>query len=230
MSAPALVMVPGLGSNGIVWERTIAALGDAAACLIGDTLQDATLPAMAQRILAAAPPRFSLAGVSMGGMVAMEIVAQAPERVERLALFDTNARPDTPEQTEQRRRTNAALLAAPDPAVLARAGRAMLIHPDHEAVVDELLDRMGGEVDVATYVRQNEAVIARVDSRPRLPAIAVPTLAAVGAEDRMTPRALMAEIAALIPTAQLHVIPACGHLPPLEKPAETAALLRDWLR
>ena len=224
-----LVLVPGLGSNGIVWERTVAALGDAAACAIGDTLRDATLPAMAARIVAAAPPRFALAGVSMGGMVALEIVAQAPERVERLALFDTNARPDTPDQTAQRRRTNAALLAAPDPAVLARAGRAYLIHPVHDAIVDDLLDRMAREVDVATYVRQNEAVIARVDSRPRLPAIAVPTLVAVGADDAMTPREMAAEIAALIPGAMLHIIPDCGHLPPIEQPDATAALLRDWL-
>lgn len=224
-----LILIPGLGSNGIVWERTIAALGDAADCMIGDTLRTATLPAMAERILAAAPPRFALAGVSMGGMVAMEIVAMAPARVERLALFDTNARPDTPDQSAQRRRTNAALLAAPDPSMLARAGRAYLIHPTHDSVVDQLLDRMGQEVDVATYARQNEAVITRVDSRPRLPAIAVPTLVAVGADDLMTPREMTEEIAALIPGATLRIVPDCGHLPPLEKPEATAALLRDWL-
>lgn len=224
-----LLLVPGLGSNGIVWERTIAALGHAAACTVGDTLSDDTLPAMAAHILAGAPPRFALAGVSMGGMVAMEIVAQAPERVERLALFDTNARADTPEQSHLRRATNAALLAAPDPAVLARAGRARMIHPGREAIVDELLDRMGREVSVATYVRQNEAVAARVDGRARLDAIAVPTLVAVGADDLMTPPALAEEIAALIAGARLRVIADCGHLPPIEKPAETAALIREWL-
>ena len=230
MTRPALVLVPGLGSNGIVWERTIAALGDAAECTIGDTLCDDTLPAMAARILADAPPRFALAGVSMGGMVAMEIVAQAPDRVERLALFDTNARPDTTEQTARRRATNVALAAAPDPSLLARAGRGTLIHPMHDPEVDELLDRMGTEVGIPAYIRQNEAVIARGDSRPRLAAVAVPTLVAVGAEDAMTPRAMTDEIAALVPGARLRVIPDCGHLPPLEKPVATASLLREWLQ
>ncbi|WP_425230476.1 alpha/beta fold hydrolase [Sphingomonas sp.] len=224
-----LVLIPGLGSNAIVWERTIAALGDAASCTVGDTLRDDTLPAMAARVLAAAPPRFALAGVSMGGMVAMEMLAQAPDRIERLALFDTNARADTPEETAQRRATNAALLAAPDPAVLARAGRAYLIHPIHDPVVDDLLDRMGRQVGIEAYVRQNEAVIARPDSRPRLPAITVPTLVAAGAQDLMTPPAMTQEIAALIPGAMLRFVPDCGHLPPLEKPDATAALLRGWL-
>src|ERR1700761_5462200 len=94
MAAQTLVLIPGLGSDGAVWRRTIAALGDDTDCLVGDTLRDGTLPDMARRILAQAPPRFALAGVSMGGMVALELMKLAPERVTHLALVDTNARPD----------------------------------------------------------------------------------------------------------------------------------------
>jgi pimeloyl-ACP methyl ester carboxylesterase len=95
LAAQTLVLVPGLGSDAAVWRRTIAALGDECHCLVGDTLSDGALPAMARRILSQAPPRFALAGVSMGGMIALEMMKAAPERVTHLALVDTNARPDT---------------------------------------------------------------------------------------------------------------------------------------
>ena len=103
----SVVLVPGLGSDATVWQLTIAELASEANCRVGDTLSDDSLPAMAARILKDAPSRFALAGVSMGGMVALEIMQAAPERVEKLALFDTNARPDTAEQTARRRATNA---------------------------------------------------------------------------------------------------------------------------
>lgn len=106
-----LVMVPGLGSDAAVWERTIQALGTAAECRVGDTLSDDSLAGMAARILAAAPQRFSLAGLSMGGMVALEVMRAAPHRVARLAP-STPARGPTPrskrrngtEQTQPSRR------------------------------------------------------------------------------------------------------------------------------
>ena len=92
MATQTLVLVPGLGSDAAVWRRTITALGDDVHCLVGDTLSDDTLVGMAHRILDQAPQSFALAGVSMGGMVALEIMRSAPERVTRLALVDTSAR------------------------------------------------------------------------------------------------------------------------------------------
>ena len=94
MATQTLVLVPGLGSDAAVWRRTVAALGDDCRCLVGDTLGDDTLAGMARRILDQAPSSFALAGVSMGGMVALGIMKAAPERVTHLALVDANARPN----------------------------------------------------------------------------------------------------------------------------------------
>ena len=223
---PDLIMVPGLGSDTAVWARTITALGDDARCTVGETFLDRSLDAMASRILANAPRRFVLAGVSMGGMVALEIMRIAPERVTALALFDTNARPDTPEQVARRRMVNPAMLAAPDIIALARPAIRAMVHADVDASVHAALEEMTRRVGAPAYVRQNEAVLARADLRPVLATITIPTLVAVGAQDAMTPVACSEEIRDGIAGAGLHVIPGCGHLPPIETPAIVADLLR----
>ena len=224
-----LVLIPGLGSDAAVWARTLEALGPEAAGTVGDTLQDDTLEGMARRILAAAPPSFCLAGVSMGGMVAMEILRLAPERVRGLALVDTNARPDTEEQAERRRATNAAVLAAPDLRALGGSSLDYLVHPSAGEDVRRDLIEMTARVGAAAYVRQNLAVLARQDLRPILASIAVPTQVICGEDDRMTPLALSQEIHQAIAGAELHVIGGCGHLPPIEKPRIMADRLRALL-
>ena len=224
-----LVLVPGLGSDGAVWEPTIAALGDAADCTVGDTLHDDSLAAMAARILAAAPDRFALAGVSMGGMVAFEIMRSAPERVTRLALVDTNARPDSAADVLRRHATNAAVAVMPDFAVATRAGLGSLVAASASTAVGDAIVAMGVRVGSTSYIRQNSGAAARADARPVLATIAVPTVVVIGEHDTLTPLELSREIADGIAGAQLHVIPACGHLPPIEAPAALAAILRDWL-
>ena len=124
-----VIMLPGLGSASSVWGRTIAELGPDYECRVGDTLSDASLTSMAERVLDDAPDRFALAGVSMGGMIAMTIMRLAPERVTRLALFDTNARADTPEQAARRRSTNGAMLAVTDFRALAGPGITYMVPP-----------------------------------------------------------------------------------------------------
>lgn len=224
-----VILIPGLGSDAAVWRPTIEELGPSIDCRVGATLSDDSLPGMAASILKDAPDRFALAGVSMGGMIALEIMRAAPERVVKLALFDTNARPDTPEQTARRRATNAAMLAASDLAALAAPGIAYMVHPSVNQGVRDVLTEMTVRVGATAYVRQNEAVIARGDLRPVLAKISVPTMVVVGADNLMTPVALSQEIADGIPAAVLHVIPGCGHLPPIEKPSVTAGLIRYWL-
>ncbi len=225
-----VILIPGLGSDAAVWRPTIDELGPSIDFRIGDTLSDDSLPAMAASILKDAPDRFALAGVSMGGMIALEIMRAAPERVVKLALFDTNARPDTPEQAARRRATNAAMLGASDLAALAAPGIAYMVHSSANQGVRDVLAEMTVRVGATAYVRQNEAVIARDDLRPVLAKILVPTMVVVGADDLMTPVALSQEIASAIPAAVLHVIPGCGHLPPIEKPGVTAELISNWLR
>ena len=226
---PNLVLIPGLGSDAAVWTRTIAALGDDLSPMVGDTLQDASLVGMARRILSNSPPTFCLAGVSMGGMVAMEIMRLAPERVRALALVDTNARPDTENQAAYRRAANAAVQAAPDLRTLGASSLDYLVHPTTSEDVRRELTEMTVRVGAETYVRQNLAVSAREDLRPILSTIAIPTEVIVGEQDRMTPLELSQEIHRLIAGSELRVVPACGHLPPIEKPQIMADLLRALL-
>ena len=224
-----LVLIPGLGSDAAVWRRTMAALGGEVRCLVGDTLSDDSLPGMARRILEKAPPSFALAGVSMGGMVALELMRIAPERVMKLALVDTNARPDSLRQKAYRRLVNLIVGWSRDFRHLSERSLASLVCPSAPEDVQTALVDMGVRVGPTTYIRQNRAVAARGDLRTILPGIAVPTAVIVGAADRMTPVAMSREIHALIPGSTLHVIPECGHLPPIEKPEITAGLLGQLL-
>ena len=229
MTMQDLVLVPGLGSDAAVWRRTIAVLDGEARCMVGDTLSDDTLPGMARRILGHAPQRFALAGVSMGGMVALEVMKIAPERVTQLAMIDTNARPDTLGQKAYRRLVNLVVGTFGDFKRLSERSLGSLVHPSAPGDVRAELVEIGARVGARTYIRQNRAVSARADLREVLPSIAVPTAVIVGEEDRMTPIAMSQEIQRLTPGSTLDVIPGCGHLPPIEKPAATAALLRALL-
>jgi pimeloyl-ACP methyl ester carboxylesterase len=227
MATQTLVLVPGLGSDAAVWRRTIAALGDEYRCLVGDTLSDDTLQGMARRILDQAPRRFALAGVSMGGMVALEMMKTAPERATQLALVDTNARPDTFRQKAYRRLANVVVGTSKDYGRLAQRNLGSLVHISAASDVRIELVQMSVRVGAKTYVRQNRAVTARGDLREVLPRITIPTAVIVGREDQMTPVALSQEIHALTPGSTFHAIPDCGHLPPIEKPDVLAALLKQ---
>lgn len=226
-----LVLLPGLLNDHRLWNHQIAAVAPLAESTVADLTQDDSLAAMAERVLAAAPERFALAGLSMGGYVALEIMRRAPARVERLALLDTTARPDSPEQSQRRK----------DAVALARAGGfekimptmlPLLVHPDHLA-----LERVGGvakdmarAVGAEAFARQQNAIMHRPDSRPGLPRIACPTLVLVGDEDAATPPDRAEEMADLIPGARLELVERCGHLSALEQPEAVSAALWRWLQ
>lgn len=188
---------------------------------------------MAHAVLGAAPSagRFALAGLSMGGYVALEIMRVAPERVAGLALLDTSARSDTPEQTAARRE----LIELSRRGRFEEVPRRLLpieVHPerlDDERLVSIVLG-MADAVGPEAFVRQEEAIIGRPDSRGDLPNIACPTLALCGREDALTPLHLHEEMASLIPNSRLRTIEECGHLSTLERPTEVSETLRDWLK
>jgi pimeloyl-ACP methyl ester carboxylesterase len=225
-----LLLLPGLLCDAELWRPQVESLAGIAAAAVADLTLDASIAAMAERALAVAPPRFSLAALSMGGYVAFEIMRRAPERVLRLALFDTQAELDPPARVAQRRRGMESLRLGRFVGVTTRL-LPQLLHPDHVAgPVGETVAAMAKRVGGAAFLRQQQAILDRPDSRPTLAAIRVPTLVAVGEQDLLTPVADSLEIHHGIAGSRLEVLPGCGHLPALEKPAETSALLREWLR
>jgi pimeloyl-ACP methyl ester carboxylesterase len=226
----ALVLVPGLLCSAEVFAPQIAALWPYGSITVASTLEGETIPEIATAILASAPPRFALAGLSMGGYICLEIMRQAPERVVKLALLDTSARPDTPEQTTQRRALLVQARTGDFEALLAQALTAIQ-HPAHQndPKLREINVRMGLTVGVEGLARQTEAVIARIDSRPTLPAIFVPTLVLVGDRDPLTPPEQAEEMVDAIPNARLVVVPECGHASTLEQPEAVSRALIEWI-
>jgi pimeloyl-ACP methyl ester carboxylesterase len=177
-----------------------------------------------------APPTFALCGFSMGGYVAFEIFRRAPERVERIALMDTQAGPDSPETAARRRgfieQTRIGRFHGIHPTLLPQ-----LVHPSRigdESITRPLRD-MASEIGGDGFVRQQQAILGRADSRPLLVEIEMPALVIVGREDRVTPLPRAQQIASDIANARLEVIDDSGHMTPLEKPAEVSAALRRWL-
>jgi pimeloyl-ACP methyl ester carboxylesterase len=224
-----LVLLPGLLCDERLWRDQARDLTDIAEPLMPDLTLDDTVQAMATRVLDTAPERFALAALSMGGYVAFEIMRQQPERVTRLALFDTSASPDTPERTAQRLAGVESLRLGRFFGVTARM-LPQLVHTRHvNGPIGEEVRAMAKRVGGDAFLRQQNAILERPDSRPVLGSINVPTLIAVGDSDVLTPPSEAEAMHRNIAGSTLHVFAACGHLPPMEIPEETSALLRRWL-
>jgi pimeloyl-ACP methyl ester carboxylesterase len=224
-----ILLVPGLNCSPRLYAAQIPALWRLGLVVVADHRRDDTMAGIARRILATAPRRFRLAGLSMGGYIALEIMRQAPERVTKLALLDTSARPEAPEQTERRGK----LIA------LAEKGRMreimdvlwlVMVDPSRlkDASLRAEMDRMAEETGAEAFIRQQRAIIGRADSRPTLGAIACPTLVIVGDSDQLTPPAHAEEIAQGIKGAKLVTLAGCGHMSTMEKPEEVTSLLVDF--
>jgi pimeloyl-ACP methyl ester carboxylesterase len=231
MRAPLpLVLVPGLNCSARLYADQIPVLWRFGPVQVADHTRDDSMDAIAVRILAAAAPRFALVGLSMGGYIAQTIIRHAPGRVEKLALLDTSARPETPEQTARRKPQMA----------LAESGRfdevpalqfPVFVHRDRQG--DEALRQrvrlMAEETGAQAFLRQQHAIIARADARRLLSSIKCRTLVLVGDGDELTPPSLAQELSAGIPGSRLVVVPDCGHLSTMERPEAVNAALVQWL-
>ncbi|MGE4061847.1 MAG: alpha/beta fold hydrolase [Rhodospirillaceae bacterium] len=225
-----LVLIPGLLCDAALWRHQVDHLGDMVTVAVADVTRDDSIRGMAERLLAEAPTTFALAGLSLGGYIAQEIMRIAPERVERLALVATNARADTEEQTKNRM----ALINLAEVGKFKGVTPRLLpsfVHPDRvddpsvAPVVMEMAERVGQEA----FVRQQRAIMGRDDGRADLEAIRIPTLVLAGRQDILCPPKVQEEMAARLSNGRLVFIEDCGHLPPLERPRATTAVLRYWL-
>ena len=224
------VLIPGLTCSARLYAEQIPALWRFGPVTVADHTRDDSMAAIARRILAAAPPRFALAGLSMGGYIAFEIMRQAPDRVAKLALLDTGARAEAPEQTE-RRKVVIALAKSGRYAEVSDIAFPLYVHRNRhdDTALKETVRMMAAETGVEAFLRQQQAIISRPDSRPGLGAIKCPTLVLVGDGDEATPPELAREIAGAIGGARLVVVAECGHLSSLEQPDKVTAALAEWM-
>jgi pimeloyl-ACP methyl ester carboxylesterase len=223
------VLIPGLNCDARVYAGVVPTLWQFGPVTVASTLEGDGVAGIAASILASAPQHFALAGFSMGGYLAFEIMRQAPGRVLRLALIDTAAPPDAPETTAVRRRRIEHAEARKFGLVIEQSFPTS-VHPDNEsdsglyAMHRAMAEANGPEI----YVRHQQAIIARPDSRPGLAAIAVPTVVIVGEGDRITTPEQAEAMHRGIAGSRLVTIPRAGHLTLLEQPPLVAAALKEW--
>jgi pimeloyl-ACP methyl ester carboxylesterase len=225
-----LILVPGLVCDGALWAHQRDGLADVAYCVVADVSRPDTMQDMAAEVLANAPESFAIAGFSMGGYVALEVIRQAPHRVTRLALIESGARADYPEQTANRKASIADCRAGRYAAVIETMLPALL-HPTR--LTQPLADQvraMAGRVGSECFVRRQLAIISRTDARDLLRAATIPVRIICGRVDRLTPPARSSqEVAEMTPDARLSIVEDCGHMLPLEYPQAATALMRDWM-
>jgi len=227
-----LVLLPGLLCDAALWEPQLQDLGDVARFFVADLTEYETMKEMGEAVLRDAPwETFALAGLSMGGYVALEIMRQAPQRVTRLALLDSRARPETPDETG--RRQQLMKLAQTERGFTPVTSRMLplMLHPSRvkDAQLTRTVRDMAERTGVQAYLRQQRAIISRPDFRPGLPKIKCPTLVLCGRQDQLTPLDCSEEMATAIPDAKLVVVEECGHLSTLERPQVVNNAMRKWL-
>jgi pimeloyl-ACP methyl ester carboxylesterase len=231
-----LVLLPGLLCDQAVWQGQIDALREVAECTCPDWGRLDSILAMAERVLRIAPPEFSLAGHSMGGRVAFQVVRMAPKRVKRLALFNTGADARPPGEAgvmeEQKRRSLLDVARTQGMRAFAMQWLPPMMKPgrmEDKPLVDAIfamLQRKTPEI----YEAQMLALLGRPDARPVLPTIACPTLLLSGEQDSWSPPARHTEMQSLVPNSVYRTIGDAGHMAPMEQPAAVAHAMREWLQ
>jgi pimeloyl-ACP methyl ester carboxylesterase len=223
-----LVLIPGMMCDARMWGAVPQALAPHpvhhAVPVAGETISS-----MAAAILHDAPTRFALAGLSLGGIVAMEILAQAPERVDRVALLDTNPLAEAPVVRARRDPQIACAMAGELDAVMRDEMKPnYLADPSDTAILDLCLD-MARALGPDVFRRQSLALRDRPDQTATLQRFSGPALVLMGAQDRLCPRDRHDLMHSLMPQSKLVIVDGAGHLPPLEQPRATITALKEWL-
>jgi len=231
MEKQNLVLLPGLLNDQRLFEHQIVGLADIATIKVADLSNGNSMSELASITLKQSPPgQFALAGLSMGGYLALEIMRQAPDRISALALLDTSARPDTSESTTNRQ----ALMKLAENDLQAAIEKLIpkLIHPSqlNDTHQTDAIKAMANTLGKDVFIRQQQAIIGRVDSRASLYKINCSTLILCGADDSITPLDVHEEMHKLIKNSTLAIIENCGHLSTLGQPERVTATLRDWIK
>jgi pimeloyl-ACP methyl ester carboxylesterase len=224
-----LLLIPGLAADATMWQAQLAALWQWNPQVTDVHMRNDSIPAMAQALLAEHEGPLLLCGASMGGMIAMEAARQAPERIGALALLGTNAQPENAAMRELREAA-IALFAQDRVAEVIAPNVAFAFHPDNAAALAPAYLDFVLKAGARQLIRQNRAVIARPDARKHLHEIRCPTLVMCGDSDSLTPPDCSREIAALVPGAELVMVPRCGHMLTMERPDLVNGALLAWLR
>ncbi len=225
-----LYLIPGLLCNHRLWAAQCQALASRVDLRVVDTTVCTQLDELVSLILDAAPQRFALAGLSMGGYVCFEIMRRARKRISRLALLDTSPNPDSPDRIETRlqlmRLTEAGRFEAVIEAMLPA-----LVHPDRlkDSALCDTIRIMAREVGPEGFLTQQGLIMGRPGSFAELAEYRLPTLVLCGRQDILTPPRVHENMAARLPQSELRVIERCGHLSPLEQPGSVTTALRRWL-
>ncbi|MGP9822354.1 alpha/beta fold hydrolase [Salinarimonas sp. NSM] len=228
--AEPLLLLPGLMCDARLFAPQIAALSAGRTVIVPDVSGADTIAALAAAVLADAPPAFALAGLSMGGIVAMEMARQAPDRVRRLALLDTDPRADSEGAHAMRVRQIAEVEAGGLDAVLRRDVEPVLLH--RESTREDILEvmrAMARDLGPDVFVRQSRALASRAGQEETLRAHRGPTLVLCGEDDRLCPVKRHTLMHELVAGSTLEIVPGAGHLPTLETPDAVNAALARWL-
>lgn len=223
-----LLLIPGMMCDARMWGGLDSKLGIPVLHQLptgADTMQD-----LAARVLAKAPPHFALAGLSMGGIVAMEILRQAPDRVARLALLDTNPRAELPEvQARREQQINRAMAGDLEGVMRDDMKPHYLANSPHKPEILSVCMEMALSLGPQVFARQSRALRDRPDQQATLSNFKGPALVLMGAEDKLCPLDRHKLMHELMPQSRLCIIPGAAHLPPLEQPDATLRALGDWL-
>jgi pimeloyl-ACP methyl ester carboxylesterase len=225
-----IVLIPGVNCSARLFTMQIPSLWRSGPVTVADHTREDDIGLIARRILDHAPQYFALAGFSLGGFIAFEMIRQAPHRILRLALMHTSAHPETAEQDGQRR-SRVERVKAGYFSEIVDAQYPKLVHASRhdEPELLELYRSMAADSGPDAFVRQQIAVMGLIDSRPTLGLVRCPTLVVTGDSDTLTSPDHAREMAVGIAGARLVIIPSCAHLSPIERPSAVTAAMVEWL-